>query len=246
VLFKKLTIFEYERGLKYVDGRFVGILEPGQFWIFTPRTTVRKVDIRPKFVSVPGQEVISSDGVSVKVSIAVAYQYKDLDVAINRIENHFQALYQALQLSLRRIVGNTEIDDLLANRAQLGGMLYEQATNEVEEYGLELLQVDLKDLMFPGDLKKTFAQVVNARKEGLATLEKARGETAALRNLSNAARMMEDSPMLLQLRLLQQLAGSTGNTVVLGIPSSSTPLPVKEPHRRESLETPEDQAPESE
>jgi regulator of protease activity HflC (stomatin/prohibitin superfamily) len=154
VLFKKLTIFEYERGLKYVDGRFVGILEPGQFWIFTPRTTVRKVDIRPKFVSVPGQEVISSDGVSVKVSIAVAYQYKDLDVAINRIENHFQALYQALQLSLRRIVGNTEIDDLLANRAQLGGMLYEQATNEVEEYGLELLQVDLKDLMFPGDLKR--------------------------------------------------------------------------------------------
>jgi regulator of protease activity HflC (stomatin/prohibitin superfamily) len=246
VLFKKLTIFEYERGLKYVRGRFVGILEPGQFWIFTPRTTVRRVDIRPKFASVPGQEVISSDGVSVKVSIAVAYQYKDLDVAINKVENHFQALYQALQLSLRRIVGNTEIDELLANRAQLGGMLYEQTTNEVEGYGLELLQVDLKDLMFPGDLKKTFAQVVNARKEGLAALEKARGETAALRNLSNAARMMEDSPMLLQLRLLQQLAGSTGNTVVLGIPSSSTPLPVKEPRRREPLEPSEDQAPESE
>jgi hypothetical protein len=82
--------------------------------------------------------------------------------------------------------------------------------------------------MFPGDLKKAFAQVVIARKQGLAALERARGETAALRNLANAARMLEGNPELMQLRLLQEIGESTGNTIVLGLPASTTPLPLKE------------------
>lgn len=104
-----------------------------------------------------------------------------------------------------------------------------------EELGLDLRSVDLRDLTFPGDLKRTFAQVVAARHEGLAALERARGETAALRNLANAARMMEGNPALLHLRLIQQLGSAGGNTIVLGLPASTTPLPV----RGDSGETPE-------
>ena len=89
--------------------------------------------------------------------------------------------------------------------------------------------------MFPGDLKRTMAKVVQARKEGQAALEKARGETAAPRNLANAARLTEGNPPLMQLRLLQQLAGSSGNTVVLGFPAASTPLPVSRPVVEEGL-----------
>jgi regulator of protease activity HflC (stomatin/prohibitin superfamily) len=81
--------------------------------------------------------------------------------------------------------------------------------------------------MFPGELRRTFAQVVAARKEGLAALERARGETASLRNLANAARMMSANPTLLQLRLLQELGKSAGNTIVLGLPSTTTPLPLR-------------------
>jgi len=82
--------------------------------------------------------------------------------------------------------------------------------------------------MFPGELKRTFAQVVTARKDGLAALERARGETAALRNLANAAKLVDANPALLQLRLLQQIAESAGNTIVLGLPSSATPLPLRD------------------
>jgi hypothetical protein len=82
----------------------------------------------------------------------------------------------------------------------------------------------LKDIMFPGEMKKVFAQVVKAQKEGQAALEKARGETAALRNLANAARIMDDNPNLLQLRALQTLADSSGNTLVIGLPHNAIPV----------------------
>ena len=99
------------------------------------------------------------------------------------------------------------------------------------ELGLKLKVADVKDIMFPGEMKKAFAQVVKAQKEGQAALERARGETAALRNLANAAKMIEDNPNLLQLRALQSLADSGGNTLVLGLPGNSVPL-AKRPDKK--------------
>jgi hypothetical protein len=116
--------------------------------------------------------------------------------------------------------------EVLARREEFGRTLLERTAGTAEELGLKLLGVNVKDVMFPGELKKIFAQVIQAQKEGQAALEKARGETAALRNLANAAKMIEGNPALLQLRLLQQLASSAGNTVVLGFPSTSTPFPL--------------------
>jgi regulator of protease activity HflC (stomatin/prohibitin superfamily) len=166
-MFRRVTVYEFERGLRYVNGRFKDVLEPGRYWVYRPAVWVNTIDIRPQVVLVPGQEVVTSDG-------------------------------------------------------------------------LQLKSVELKDLMFPGALKRIFAQVVEARQQGLAALEKARGETAALRNLANAARLVEAAPALLQLRLLQQIAASTGNTIVFGLPSSNTPLPIRgdtDPQRTE-LEPP--------
>jgi len=90
----------------------------------------------------------------------------------------------------------------------------------------KLLAVEIRDIMFPGELKKIFTQVVRARQEGLAALEKARGETAALRNLANAAQLADRNPSLMQLRLLQVIGQQSGNTVVLGVPSPSGPIPI--------------------
>ena len=92
---------------------------------------------------------------------------------------------------------------------------------------LELQGADVKDLTLPGELKQIFTQVVRARQEGLAALEKARGETAALRNLANAAHMIERNPHLMQVRLLQVLGQQPGTTVVLGVPASQGPIPVR-------------------
>ena len=227
--FTRLTIFQFEQGLKYRKGKFSGTVGPGKQWVYRPSVQIRKVDIRPRFVTIPGQEVLSSDGIALKVSMAARYEIADLDVAVNKVENFQEALYLTLQLALREIIGQAKIDDLLAQRDEFGRRLAELASAPIETLGLRLMSVNLKDIMFPGDLKKMFAQVVQAQKAGQAALEKARGETAALRNLANAARMIESNPSLMQLRLLQQLADSSGNTLVLGFPTSSTPLPLRAP-----------------
>ena len=129
---------------------------------------------------------------------------------------------------MREIVGQAEIDQLLEKRDEVGRRLLETAGPVVEQFGLKLHSVDVKDIMFPGPLKKVFASVVEARKEGLASLERARGEQAALRNLANAARIMEGNPTLMHLRLLQEIGGTSGNTIVLGLPGVATPIPLRE------------------
>lgn len=226
-LIRRITVFEYEKGLKYIKGKFDQILEPGQYWYIPFSSSIQKIDIRPRFVSITGQEVLSSDSITLKVSLAAKYQIVNPDIAINHVHNYQEALYLELQLALREIIGNAAIDTLLESRNEFSEKLFELTHEKIKELGLELLSVNIKDIMFPGPLKQIFAQVVKARKEGQAALEKARGETAALRNLANAAKMIESNPNLMNLRLIQSVGESSGNTLVLGMPSQTTTLPIK-------------------
>ena len=223
---RPVTVFEYEKGLKYADGKFVSVVEAGRYWYMPFFTVIRKVDTRPRFVSITGQEVLSSDGVTLKVSLAANFKIADPNVAINNVKDFQEALYLELQLALREIIGEAEIDTVLAGRNELSKKLMEITESKAADLGLELISVNLKDIMFPGKLKEIFAQVVNAKKEGLAALEKARGETAALRNLANAAKLIESNPNLMQLRLVQALGESSGNSLILGMPSQSMPVPI--------------------
>ena len=229
----RVTIFEYERGLKYVKGRFKKVLLPGQYWVWPLGSTkIRKVDIRPQYVSVPGQTVLTADGVGLKISLTAVYEISDPATAINQVSDYHQALYLTLQNGLREMVGAIAIDDLMATRTQLNQQLLESSVNQLAVAGLRLISVDIKDLMLPGELKQLYAQVVQARQEGLAQLERARGETAALRNLANAARLVNDNPTLLKLRWLQALEQSNGNTFVMDM----SPKPEKpNPRQRECL-----------
>lgn len=221
---RRVTIYEYQRGLKYRNGRFRGTVGPGQYWFFSTFTTIVAVDVRPEFSTVQGQEVLSSDGVSLKVSLAAEFQITDPDAAINKNANFRSSLYLTIQMALREIVGKEKIDALIENRGSVGAKLMELTSAKASEFGIKLIQADVKDIMIPGEMKKAFAQVVKAQKDGQASLERARGETAALRNLANAARMVEENPNLLQLRALQCLADSSGNSVVLGIPNGALPV----------------------
>lgn len=223
----RVTVLEYERGLRYVRGRFAGVVGPGQYRMWISTTMIRKVDIRPKVTAVAGQEVLSSDGVALKISIAARYRVADPALAVNGVENYESALYTALQLALRTVVSASPVEALLENRSSLGKQITGLATDAAAAAGLELLDADLKDLTLPGELKKIFTQVVRARQEGLAALEKARGETAALRNLANAAQMLDRNPSLMQLRVLQVLGQQSGNTVVLGVPAGTTFIEAK-------------------
>ena len=223
----RVTIWEYEKGLRYHKGRFVRLEEPGQYWIFKPTTTILREDMRPRQETIVGQEVLSADSITLKVSIAAGYQMVDPHAAVNRAQNYRDAVYLVVQLAVRELIGSKPIDELLENRATFDTMLMQQCREHVEELGLKLLSVKIRDIMFPGDLKTVFAQVVKARKEGQAALEKARGETAALRNLSNAAKLLESNPALLQLRAIQAVEESRGNTLVLDLSSKDGLVPVK-------------------
>lgn len=224
---RSVTIYEFERGLKYSRGRFRGVLAPGQYWYVTGLVTIRKIDVRPAVAALSGQEVLSADGVALKVSVAAKYRVADPAQAVNAVENYAALLHTELQLALRGVISGSAVEDLLSQRSALGTRLVEIAAGPLSAAGLELIAADIRDLTLPGELKKIFTQVVRARQEGLAALEKARGETAALRNLANAAQMIERNPHLMQLRLLQVLGQQPGNTVVLGVPASSGPIPVR-------------------
>jgi regulator of protease activity HflC (stomatin/prohibitin superfamily) len=233
---RRVTILEYQKGVKYTRGRYVGTLGPGLYWVLST-TIVVPVDTRTEFITIQGQDVLSADGVTLKVSLAAEFQVADANKAIKLTVNFRGSLYRTLQMAPREIVGKEKIDALLENRAGVGGRLLEATSAKAAELGVQLLSVDIKDMMLPGEMKRVFAQVVKAQKEGQAALERARGETAALRNLANAARTMEDNPSLLQLRALQTLADSSGNTLVLGLQNGVVPVKNEQgsrPIRRET------------
>ncbi|CUS31792.1 putative SPFH domain / Band 7 family [Candidatus Nitrospira nitrosa] len=219
----RATIYEYETGLKYARGHFSGLLMAGQYWYFPWCTTITKIDIRPRSISVPGQEVLSSDSVGIKISLAVQFQVVDAAKAINKSQDYQAALYQELQVALRSIVSSKTMDETLEQRGQMGDTLKNMVEIKCQELGVQLQSVSIKDMMFPGPLKAIFTQVVKAKKEGLASLEKARGETAALRSLANAAQMIKGNPELLQLRALQSASSSS---IVVGVPQQSGVIPI--------------------
>ena len=223
---RRITILDYEKGLLYRQGRFSTTLGPGQYWYTPLLTLIQKLDLRPRFVSITGQEVLSSDGVTLKVSLAAHYEITDPVAATNRAQNFQDALYLELQIALREIIGSADIDTVLNSRSEFSQKLLAMTEAKAQNLGLNLISVHLKDILFPGKLKEVFAQVISARKEGLAILEKARGETAALRSLANAAKMIEANPHLMQLRLVQSLGQSSGNSLVFGMPPVSS-IPIK-------------------
>jgi regulator of protease activity HflC (stomatin/prohibitin superfamily) len=214
LLFHLVVIYEYQRGLLYRNGRYVQTLTPGRHICWRLWESVVKVDVREAVVTIPGQEVLSADNVSVKTSLALRYKVDDPRLALNRVASFRDSLYLIAQLAARTIIGTLEVEELLAKRAEIGKRLLDDCRPAAKEMGIDLLAAELKDVMFPAELKNIFAQVVNARKEGQAALEKARGESAALRNLANAARLLEENPSLRHLRLFQVLEKNSGNTVV--------------------------------
>jgi regulator of protease activity HflC (stomatin/prohibitin superfamily) len=135
---KRITIFEYQKGLKYSRGRFVGVLGPGQSWVLPAFTAIVPVDVRPEFITILGQDVLSADGVTLKVSLAAEFEVIDPNLAINKNANFRSGLYLSLQMALREIVGTEKIDDLMQNRSSIGTKLMERCTAKASDYGVKL------------------------------------------------------------------------------------------------------------
>ena len=215
-----VTVHDYERGLRFRRGRLAGLVDPGTHVTFGPLQEVRALDARPTMIPVEGQEVLTADGVAAKISLVARYEVGDPVAAFTRDTNYDRTLYLLLQLGLRDVVTRRTLEETLAARAELGPEIRDAVAGRLADLGIELLEVQVRDVMLPGELKRAYASVLTARKEGEAALERAHAETAALRSLANAGRTVADNPGLLQLRILQELGASTGNTVVFGAPDA--------------------------
>jgi regulator of protease activity HflC (stomatin/prohibitin superfamily) len=223
-----VTVRDYQRGLHYRQGRLVGLLSTGTHFAIRPITEIQLLDARPTLLTVPGQEILTSDGVALKISLTAHYVVADPVAALTNDQSWLAALYAALHAGLRDAIARRTADDILAARGGIGPAIAESVASEIARIGVELLGVDVRDVMVPSELKRAFAGIVAARREGEAALERARGEGAALRSLANSGRLLDENPGLLQLRVLQQLGATSGNTIMLdlgGGDGRTTPRP---------------------
>ena len=213
-------------GLLYHKGKFVEVLGAGRHIRWGRHFTLDAQDLRKASLLVAGQDVLTADNIGLKLSLLVTYQVSDVAKSMHETQNWQGDLYNAAQLALRAAVGGIAVEALLNQRLEIGAQLLARVQPEVAKIGINVLAVEVKDVMFPADLKRAFAEVLKAKQEGQAALERARGESASLRNLANAARVLEGNPALMNLRLMQSLsaAQNAGSTLVLGMPGGFVPL----------------------
>src|SRR6476659_2151259 len=214
-LLSVVTVRDYQRGLHYRGGKLVGLLSTGTHYAIKPMSEIQVLDVRPALLTVPGQEILTSDGVALKISLTARYVVSDPVAAITNDQSWLTALYAGL----RDAVAGRTADDVLAKRGEIGPSIASAVASDIARIGVELLNVDVRDVMVPSELKRAYAGIVAAR-----------GEQAALRALANAGRLLEANPGLLQLRVIQQLGASSGNTIMLGLGGSDGRPPMPPPH----------------
>ncbi|WP_063712623.1 slipin family protein [Nocardia concava] len=207
------TVMDWQRTLLFRDGVLAEVLEPGRHRYDDERCTLVTVDMRPRVLQVGGQELLTSDGLSLRVSFAADWVVTDPVAFTTGAQYAETVLYGAVQEVARDLVAAHTLDELIADRGLLGTGKQAVAA-QVEHLGIRVDTVRAKDLMLPGELRRAALETVLARERGRAELERARAEAAALRSLANTAKLLTDNPALLRLRTLQ-VAATPGTKVVL-------------------------------
>lgn len=210
----RLVVQEWERVLVYRDGRFERVLDPGRHRLRAWRRQTVRVVVRPRVVLVPLQEVLTGDGLAVKVSLTSTVRVAEPRTWFEAVDGPDAFLHAATQVALREAVARRTLDELLVDRTVVPDELVAVVAPAAAEVGLAVERLALRDVVVPAELRRAAAEVVTARAQGLAALERARAEVAATRALANAARVLDGQPGLLQLRTLQAVEAG-GATVVL-------------------------------
>jgi regulator of protease activity HflC (stomatin/prohibitin superfamily) len=208
-------------GLLFLDGRFIETLGPGRyaFWKHGPAVRLVRVDRRETVVDVPGQDILTADKVTLRLTAVVVYRVADPLRAVTVTDDAKQALYREAQLALRAAVGVRELDVLLAEKDALAKDLTEQLRGKVAAFGLEVADLGIRDVILPGDMKELMNKVIEARKVAEANVITRREEAASLRHQANAAKLLAENPTLQRLReleVVEKIATAGKLNVVLG------------------------------
>lgn len=198
---------EQSVGLLYENGRLKETLAAGRhaFWQVNRQLSVQVYDLRLQNVEISGQEILTKDRVSLRINLNAAFRVREPQMVAQKLKQVDDHVYRRLQLALREAVGTRTLDELLADKHAVGRVITKECTDALAQYGIDLDQVGVKDIILPGEMKDILNQVVQAQKAAEANLIKRREETAATRSLQNTARMMEGNPVLLRLKELETL-----------------------------------------
>jgi regulator of protease activity HflC (stomatin/prohibitin superfamily) len=213
---------EYERGVIFRLGRFQKIQGPGLYFTIPVLDQKTQVDIRTKTVDIAPQEAVTADSVTIKINAVLYYRIINPMKAINKVENYQMAVYQAAMTTLRNIVGQHNLDDLLKSRDKINAKVQEIVDEITEPWGVEIERVELKDVEIPISMQRVMAMEAEAMREKRARLIKAQAEQEASNLLAQAAQKMMENPAALELRRLQMLTeiGAENNsTTLVMIPS---------------------------
>lgn len=208
---------EYERGVMFRLGRFQKIQGPGLYFTVPIVDQKVQVDIRTKTVDIAPQEAVTADSVTIKINAVLYYRIIDPMKAISRVENYQMAVYQASMTTLRNIVGQHNLDDMLQSRDKINAKVQEIVDEITEPWGVAIERVELKDVEIPISMQRAMAKEAEAAREKRARLIKAEAEQEASKLLSEAAQQMMQNPAALELRRLQMLTeiGAENNTTTL-------------------------------
>ena len=220
VLFLR-EVKQYERGLLFTMGKYTGLKQPGWRIIVPIFQKLQRVDIRIKAVDVPDQDAITKDNVSVRVNAVIYYKVADPMKAILEVERYFYATSQLAQTTMRNVVGEVSLDELLANRDDVAKRIMCIVDEAADPWGIDVVSVELKHIELPEGMKRTMAKQAEAEREKRATIINSEGEVVAAENLAKAAKMMAEAPGALHLRTLNSIndiSSDESNTVVFVTP----------------------------
>lgn len=208
-------------GVLFQDGRYIDTCKPGQylFWKDVGKIKFFHVDMREAIVDISGQEIMTADKVTLRINAVVTYRVVDAKTSIMAAEDARQALYREAQLALRAVIGTYALDDLLGGKEAVAAALEQMLWDRAADLGLGIIDLGIRDVILPGEMKELMNKVIEARKAADANLITRREETAAMRSQANTARILENNPTLMRLReldVLEKIAEKSKLNVVLG------------------------------
>ncbi len=221
ILISIRQVNQYERGVKFMLGKYINTKGPGWRLVFPIIQSMTKVDIRVKAVDVPDQDAITKDNVTVNVNAVLYYKVVAVDKAVLEVEHFYYAVSQLAQTTMRDVVGEVSLDDLLSKRDQISDRIQQIVDKATDPWGIKVVSVDLKHIELPKDMQRTIAKQAEAEREKRAVIIKAEGEVIAADNMAKAANTLAGSTGALHLRTLQSvndLSSDQSNTVIFALP----------------------------
>ena len=214
-------INQYERGIKFILGKYKETMNPGWRLVFPIFESYQKVDLRLKAVDVPDQETITKDNISTRVNAVIYYKVISAEKAILEVQNFRYAVSQLAQTTMRNAVGEVELDELLSQRENVAERIRRIVDKATDPWGIKVESVELKDVVLPEEMKRVIGKQAEAEREKRSVIIKAQGEVIAAQNIAKAARTLSASQGALHLRTLaslNDLSSDQSNTVVFAVP----------------------------